>query len=84
MNLRELLLALGGSFENGKICFREKDPMMEVYPKILMDDGMGYGVDENVIIEVDHDKKQGVINIFREKIPTEEQRKELDRKWDGK
>lgn len=83
MNLREILLALGGLCENGKICFDEKDHLMEVYPRILMDDGMGYGVDENVIVEVDYDKQLEVINIFREKTPTDEQRKELDRMWEG-
>lgn len=83
MNLREILLALGGLCENGKISFDEKDPLMDVYPRILADDGMGYGVDENVIVEIDYDRKQGLINIFREKTPKEEQRKELDRRWDG-
>ena len=83
MNLREILVALGGVYENGKISFDEKDTMMEVYPRILIDDGMGYGVDENVIVEVDYDREQEDIKIFREKNPTEEQRKELDSKWDG-
>lgn len=41
MNLREILIALGGACENGKICFDENDPLMDVYPRILMDDGMG-------------------------------------------
>ena len=83
MNLREILEALGGSCENGIICFDERDPLMEIYPRILMDDGMGYGVDENVFVEVDFDKQRGVINIFREKTPSKEQLKELDRMWDG-
>ncbi len=83
MNLREILVALGGACENGKICFDENDPFMDVYPGILMDDGMGYGVDENVIVEIDYDREREDIKIFRERIPTEEQRKELDSKWDG-
>lgn len=56
---------------------------MDVYPRILADDGMGYGVDENVIVSVDPDRQEGVINIFREKRPTDEQQAELARQADS-
>ena len=52
---------------------------MDVYPRILVDDGMGYGVDENVIVSVDIDPQNGYINIFRERKPTDEEQAELAR-----
>lgn len=79
MNLREVLMALGGKVEGDTISFDLKDPLMDVYPRILADDGMGYGVDENIIVSVDPDRQEGVINIFREKRPTDEQQAELAR-----
>ena len=79
MNLREVLMALSGKVEGDTISFDLKDPLMDVYPRILADDGMGYGVDENVIVSVDPDRQEGVINIFREKRPTDEQQAELPR-----
>ena len=66
MNLREVLVALGGKVEGNIISFDLNDPLMAVYPRILVDDGMGYGVDENVIVSVDADKDNSFINIFRE------------------
>lgn len=62
MNLREVLMALGGKKEGNTISFDLKDPLMDVYPRILVDDGMGYGVDENVIVSVDPDRYEGFIN----------------------
>ena len=73
MNLREVLMALGGKVEGDTISFDLKDPLMDVYPRILADDGMGYGVDENVIVSVDPDRQEGGINIFREKRPSSRQ-----------
>ena len=61
MNLREVLMALGGKVEGDTISFDLKDPLMDVYPRILADDGMGYGVDENVIVSVDPDRQEGGI-----------------------
>lgn len=82
MNLREILIALGGKTEGDAISFDMNDPLMDVYPRIFVDDGMGYGVDENVIVTVDPDKDERFINIFREKKPTEEQQAELIRQAD--
>lgn len=76
-------MALGGKVEGDTISFDLKDPLMDVYPRILADDGMGYGVDENVIVSVDPDRQEGVINIFREKRPTDEQQAELARQADS-
>ena len=60
-----------------------KDPLMDVYPRILVDDGMGYGVDENVIVSVDPDRQEDFINIFRWKKPTDGQQAELAREADS-
>ena len=83
MNLREVLMALGGKVEGDTISFDLKDPLMDVYPRILMDDGMGYGVDENVIVSVSFGTQRDYINIFREKKPTDEQQAELARQADS-
>ena len=83
MNLREVLVGLGGRVEEGKIVFDLDSPMMEVYPSILVDDGMGYGVDENVIVEASADAERHSINIFRERKPTDEQQAELIRQADS-
>lgn len=52
MNLQEILIALGGKVEGDTISFDLNDPLMDIYPRILVDDGMGYGIDENVIVSV--------------------------------
>ena len=78
MNLREILLALGGQQE-GDFKFPSNAPLMDIYPRILVDDGMGYGVDENVIVSVDIDPQNKYINIFRERKPTDEEQAELAR-----
>ena len=79
MNLREILLALGGQQDSDSIKFPSDVPLMGIYPRILIDDGMGYGVDENVIVSVDIDPQNEYINIFRERKPTDEEQAELAR-----
>ncbi len=79
MNLREILLALGGQQDGDFIKFPSDASLMDIYPRIIVDDGMGYGVDENVIVSVDIDPRNGYINIFRERKPTDEEQAELAR-----
>ena len=79
MNLREILLALGGQQDGNFIKFASDAPLMDIYPRILVDDGMGYGVDENVIVSVDIDPQNEYINIFRERKPSDEKQAELAR-----
>lgn len=79
MNLREILLALGGQQDGNFIKFPSNTPLMDIYPRILVDDGMGYGVDENVIVSVDIDSQNEYINIFREHKPSDEEQAELAR-----
>jgi len=84
-NLKELLLSLGGKQENGKIIFDENDPSMDVYPILLEDDGMAYGVNEQIITEAsvftDEDNNTHV-TIFKENIPSEKMLKELFKRWE--
>jgi len=83
MKLREILLALGGQQDSNFIKFPSDAPLMDVYPRILVDDGMGYGVDENVIVSVDIDPQNEYINIYRERKPTDEEQAELARQEDS-
>lgn len=79
MNLREILLALGGQQDGNFIKFASDAPLMDIYPRILLDDGIGYGVDENIIVSVDIDPQNEYINIFRERKPSDEEQAELAR-----
>lgn len=83
MNLREILLALGGQQDGNYIKFLSDAPQMDIYPRILVEDGMGYGVDECVIVSVDIDPQSEYINIFRESKPTDEEQAELARQEDS-
>lgn len=53
--LREVLIALGGKETDGNIVFDTNDTKLtfESYPRTLEDDGMGYGVNQRYITEVD-------------------------------
>lgn len=85
LTLKELLLGLGGQEEDGKIVFYENNPAMSIYPSLLQDDGMGYGVNEECIVEAsafyDEDGKH-YVNIFRDKLPSKEQQEKLFKRWD--
>ena len=65
MNVREILEWLGGKIEGDKIYFDLSNPIMELYPVCVRDDGMGYGVDETFITEVSCG--EDFVTIFREK-----------------
>lgn len=65
--LREILNMMGAVEENGMIGFKTDDAILDVYPKVLEDDGMGYGVNERYITEVGvADKDKSFISIFAE------------------
>ena len=83
MNLREVLVALGGKVEGDAISFDLKDTLMDVYPRILVDDGMGYRVNENVIVSISFGKRRNYFNIFRERKLSDDQQAELARQADS-
>lgn len=81
--LREILLSLGFEEDSETITLikgEENMKLLDSYPRLLEDDGMGYGVNEQYIVEVDNsvydgtiaDEKVNVFNIFREKVVMEE------------
>lgn len=65
--LRELLKELG-AVENGNsfIGFNVDDPILDIYPRRLRDDGMAYGIDEEYFIVADIVDSQ-YINFFTQK-----------------
>ena len=84
MNLEEILIALGGEIIDDKIIFKKTSDFSKIYPVVLTDDGMGYGVDPNYITEIDSYKSDGIthINIFRESKPSKEEQEDLFKRWD--
>lgn len=53
--LRELLDELGFEEKDGFIRISNDSKLLDAYPRLLSDDGMGYGVDEYYITETDYD-----------------------------
>ena len=88
MTLKDLLLGLGGKEEDNKIIFDANDPSMKIYPSLLEDDGMGYGINEQCIVEADVFKSNDenadkiYVNIFRADIPSEKEQNKLIDRWD--
>jgi hypothetical protein len=67
LSLRDILICLGLREEKGKLCIDKNDPILDQYPVVVVDDGMGYGIDENYIIEVNADINcEKPIVMFRE------------------
>ena len=63
LTLRELLGQLGATLDDcGRVGFEDGDPILDLYPRVFEDDGMGYGVNEKCIITADHGDEY--INIF--------------------
>ena len=82
MNLKEILLALGGVVEDNKVSFKLDDPMMAVYPEIWIDDAMLYPIDGSYFVPVGPDREEKRISVFRERIPSEERLAALRERWD--
>lgn len=80
--LKEILVSLGFEDDGEKMFLKhnkENDALLESFPLLLTDDGMGYGVNEEFICESDNEiydtevgnKKINVFNLFREKFISE-------------
>lgn len=76
LTVREILKALGVEpNEAGDFIIKASDEMLNTYPILLEDDGMGYGISGQYITEVDKDiyeeelcgNEIKVFNIFRDK-----------------
>lgn len=90
--LREVLIALGGTVdENGNIVFKGDDKLLDAYPQLFEDDGMGYGVNEKYVTEVDKemwDTNLGeaeikAFNIFTDKQATKEKLQKIQEDMDA-
>ena len=73
MTLWEILRELGFKKEDGKIVGEINEDFLNCYPRLLEDDGMGYGVNSEYICEVnpdniyeDPDLHVPVFNIFHQ------------------
>ena len=69
MNIRSILKSLGFECEGGKWIIDDADPTLDIYPCVLEDDGMGYGVNEQCITSVDVFENDGqrYCNVFVDK-----------------
>lgn len=77
MNFEEILEKLGFENDGEKLSIKIDNPILKAYPILLEDDGMGYGVNEEFVTEVDstlyenHKIKGSIIlvfNMFRDRI----------------
>ena len=69
LNIRSILKSFGFECEDGKWIIDDADPTLDIYPCVLEDDGMGYGVNEQCITSVDvfeNDSKRHC-NVFVDK-----------------
>ena len=69
MNIRSIFKNLGFECEDGKWIIDDANPTLDIYPCVLEDDGMGYGVNEQCITSVDVFENDGkrYCNVFVEK-----------------
>lgn len=72
MTLLEILEKLGFKKEGNKVVGEISEDLLNAYPVLLEDDGMGYGVNQQYIIEVDNNIYNNselhipVFNMFRQ------------------
>lgn len=73
LTLWEILEKLGFKKEGNKVVGEVSEDLLNAYPVLLEDDGMGYGVNQQYIIEVDNNNIYNnselhipVFNIFRQ------------------
>lgn len=71
MTLRELLKELGFQQDGNSIIINSDNPILDLYPKRLTDDGMGYGIGEEYMTEVSTDNKEYLF-IFTNKYNEED------------
>ena len=76
LTLREILERLGFEEDDKTITFiknEDTNKLLDAYPLLLEDDGMGYGINPMYIIEceakvyTDEDSNLEVFNLFRER-----------------
>lgn len=77
MSLREILLDLGAEVikvgDQSFLALNNEDKLLDAFPRVLEDDGMGYGVNERLITSANNetyisDEGDTAFNIFAERI----------------
>jgi hypothetical protein len=53
MSLMDILKQIGFKETKDGLLISKNNPLLDAYPHLLMDDGMGYGVDPQYITEID-------------------------------
>lgn len=69
LNLRDILKQLGAVTRGKTIGFNVANPILDVYPIVLEDDGMAYGVHPGYLTEIDVKQDKTGINIFTVPVP---------------
>ena len=66
MTVREILQAIfpNTDFEVGPITISVYDPVLDTYPRILEDDGMGYGIKPRYITDVDTEQYKEKLSVL--------------------
>lgn len=64
MTLGEILHRLGFRKRFGLVCINANDPILKAYPRLLTDDGMGYGIRPEFVTEADRDTYEVDINAI--------------------
>lgn len=82
LTLREILISLGATVENGKLSFDENNPILDVCPKTYEDDGMGYGFNECNVISASGTENLKEIILFLQKTADIEEQEKLFQRWD--
>lgn len=55
MTWRDVIMGIGGYVENGKLMIDNDSKILDAYPLLLEDDGMGYGVSPEYIVDTDYE-----------------------------
>ena len=68
LTLKEMLVELGFKVEDGKLSIDYNDPILEAYPRLLEDDGMGYGVRAEYVTEADREIYERKMKLYEHKV----------------
>lgn len=79
ITLREILTRLGAekSYDGSVFGWDVNDPLLDMCPTVLEDDGMGYGINEKYIVDANCTVKDGEYTSFHIWVDTENNNKEL-------
>lgn len=64
MCLEDILRQLGFKETEEGFSIKKSNPLLSAYPRLLIDDGMGYGIDPQFITEVDTETYDDSVNAI--------------------